>query len=61
MSLIELYVICLVGVFCFARKSQDREKELKLLLDMYKGLPKDHRDKVQVSIYMASPFRISFF
>ncbi|KAK2140818.1 hypothetical protein LSH36_1238g00029 [Paralvinella palmiformis] len=30
------------------KKSQDREKELKLLLDMYKGLPKDHRDKVQL-------------
>ena len=30
------------------RKSQDRERELKLLLDMYKSAPKDNRDKAQV-------------
>ncbi len=30
------------------RKSQDSQKELKLLLDMYKSVPKEARDKVQV-------------
>ncbi|KAK3591494.1 hypothetical protein CHS0354_031601 [Potamilus streckersoni] len=30
------------------RKSQDSQKELKLLLDMYKSAPKEQRDKVQL-------------
>ncbi|XP_060571175.1 E3 ubiquitin-protein ligase Bre1-like [Ruditapes philippinarum] len=30
------------------RKSQDNQKELKLLLDMYKSAPKEQRDKVQL-------------
>jgi len=30
------------------RKSQDRERDLKLLLDMYKTVPKDTREKAQV-------------
>lgn len=30
------------------KKSQDREKELKLLLDMYKSAPKETRDKCQL-------------
>ena len=34
-------------VFTF-RKSQDSQKELKLLLDMYKSVPKESRDRVQV-------------
>ena len=35
-------------MMCF-RKSQDNQKELKLLLDMYKSAPKEQRDKVQVN------------
>ncbi len=35
-------------VFAFHRKSQDSQKELKLLLDMYKSVPKESRDRVQV-------------
>lgn len=31
------------------KKSQEAQRELKLLLDMYKGAPKEQRDKVQVS------------
>jgi len=30
------------------KKSQDRERDLKLLLDMYKSAPKENRDKVQM-------------
>ena len=30
------------------RKSQENQKEMKLLLDMYKGSAKEQRDKVQV-------------
>ena len=30
------------------RKSQDRERDLKLLLEMYKTAPKDTREKAQV-------------
>jgi len=36
----------LVSVSC--RKSQDRERDLKLLLDMYKTVSKDTREKAQV-------------
>jgi len=35
-------------VFISYRKSQDRERDLKLLLDMYKTVPKDTREKAQV-------------
>ena len=34
------------------RKSQDRERDLKLLLDMYKTVPKDTREKAQVSVIL---------
>ena len=37
------------------RKSQDNQKELKLLLDMYKSVSKEQRDKVQVGLF--SPLR----
>lgn len=34
--------------FCRAhRKAMNDQKEMKLLLDMYKGVSKDQRDKVQ--------------
>ena len=33
---------------CLFRRSQDRERDLKLLLDTYKCLPKESRDKAQV-------------
>jgi hypothetical protein len=31
-----------------ARKSQESQKEMKLLLDVYKGLAKEQREKVEV-------------
>ena len=31
------------------RKLLDKEREMKLLLDMYKSAPKESRDKAQVS------------
>ena len=33
----------------YCRKSQDSQKEMKLLLDMYKSVTKESRDKVQVA------------
>ncbi len=42
-------VICRVLLFSFGfRKAVNEQKELKLLLDMYKGVNKDKRDKVQL-------------
>jgi len=38
-------------VFTSCRKSQDRERDLKLLLDMYKTVPKETREKAQVCSY----------
>jgi len=32
----------------YYRKSVNDQKEMKLLLDMYKGVSKDQRDKVQL-------------
>lgn len=32
----------------FFRKAQESQKEMKLLLDMYKSAPKEQRDKVQL-------------
>lgn len=32
----------------FLRKAQESQKEMKLLLDMYKSAPKEQRDKVQL-------------
>lgn len=32
----------------FPRKAQESQKEMKLLLDMYKSAPKEQRDKVQL-------------
>lgn len=32
----------------FRRKALNDQKEMKLLLDMYKGVSKDQRDKVQL-------------
>lgn len=32
----------------FCRKAVNEQKEMKLLLDMYKGVPKEQRDKVQL-------------
>ena len=34
---------------CCCRKSQDRDRDMKLLLDMHKCVPKEARDKAQVS------------
>lgn len=34
-------------IFCI-RKAQESQKEMKLLLDMYKSAPKEQRDKVQL-------------
>ena len=34
-------------LLCF-RKAQESQKEMKLLLDMYKSAPKEQRDKVQL-------------
>lgn len=31
-----------------SRKAQESQKEMKLLLDMYKSAPKEQRDKVQL-------------
>ncbi|XP_064619535.1 E3 ubiquitin-protein ligase BRE1B-like isoform X2 [Lineus longissimus] len=36
------------------KKSQDSQKEMKLLLDMYKSAPKDQRDKVQLQFQLMS-------
>lgn len=33
---------------CPTRKAQESQKEMKLLLDMYKSAPKEQRDKVQL-------------
>lgn len=35
-------------LLCFSRKAQESQKEMKLLLDMYKSAPKEQRDKVQL-------------
>jgi len=35
-------------VFLYFRKAINEQKETKLLLDMYKGVSKDQRDKVQL-------------
>lgn len=32
----------------FSRKALNEQKEMKLLLDMYKGVSKEQRDKVQL-------------
>lgn len=34
--------------FVCSRKALNEQKEMKLLLDMYKGVSKDQRDKVQL-------------
>lgn len=34
----------------FGRKSEESQKEMKILLDVYKGAAKDLRDKVEVKI-----------
>uniref|UniRef100_A0A8U8BJI5 E3 ubiquitin protein ligase n=1 Tax=Geospiza parvula TaxID=87175 RepID=A0A8U8BJI5_GEOPR len=39
-----LSVVCLP----FSRKAQESQKEMKLLLDMYRSAPKEQRDKVQL-------------
>lgn len=36
------------GVSLPNRKAQESQKEMKLLLDMYKSAPKEQRDKVQL-------------
>lgn len=35
-------------LYLLARKAQESQKEMKLLLDMYKSAPKEQRDKVQL-------------
>lgn len=35
-------------LLCLPRKAQESQKEMKLLLDMYKSAPKEQRDKVQL-------------
>lgn len=41
---------CVLTVVCvpFFRKAQESQKEMKLLLDMYRSAPKEQRDKVQL-------------
>ncbi|XP_041267570.1 LOW QUALITY PROTEIN: E3 ubiquitin-protein ligase BRE1A-like [Onychostruthus taczanowskii] len=41
---------CVLSVVClpFSRKAQESQKEMKLLLDMYRSAPKEQRDKVQL-------------
>lgn len=41
---------CVLTVLClpFSRKAQESQKEMKLLLDMYRSAPKEQRDKVQL-------------
>lgn len=34
--------------YAIPRKAQESQKEMKLLLDMYKSAPKEQRDKVQL-------------
>lgn len=36
------------GMRALCRKAQESQKEMKLLLDMYKSAPKEQRDKVQL-------------
>ena len=48
-SLVIKYTFTFKFFFVLFRKSHDSQKELKLLLDMYKAAPKEQRDKVQVS------------
>lgn len=40
--------LCAEPVFFSPRKAQESQKEMKLLLDMYKSAPKEQRDKVQL-------------
>ena len=47
--LVSMYHCCCSWLFCLvARKSQESQKEMKLLLDVYKGLAKEQREKVEV-------------
>lgn len=39
----KMYILCVC-----VRKAQESQKEMKLLLDMYKSAPKEQRDKVQL-------------
>lgn len=41
----DVLTVCLLPP---ARKAQESQKEMKLLLDMYKSAPKEQRDKVQL-------------
>lgn len=41
-------LILTVCLFQPVRKAQESQKEMKLLLDMYKSAPKEQRDKVQL-------------
>lgn len=42
--LIDLLLACVISF----RKALNEQKEMKLLLDMYKGVSKEQRDKVQL-------------
>ena len=44
---------CLVSGFSLFRQSQEGQKEMKIMLDVYKGASKDSREKLEVfvSIY----------
>lgn len=35
-------------IICSCRKAQESQREMKLLLDMYRSAPKEQRDKVQL-------------
>lgn len=41
-------LILTLCLFQRVRKAQESQKEMKLLLDMYKSAPKEQRDKVQL-------------
>lgn len=45
--LIELFIYSIPSRLLF-RKTTNEQKEMKLLLDMYKGVSKEQRDKVQL-------------
>lgn len=41
-------LVLTVLYLCVYRKAQESQKEMKLLLDMYRSAPKEQRDKVQL-------------
>lgn len=49
LSELQIWVTIPTHKLCYVnRKAQESQKEMKLLLDMYKSAPKEQRDKVQL-------------